>query len=455
MKKIIAVILAALITAPYVPASANGGPGEGKGKGVIVGGNVSFVNTPDIVAERENLDIKISPYNTVVTAEYTLKNNGPERELGYIFPVTNYLFEHYNNASIEEISFYDNGIKLDSSFAQSQQYEEYDEIKLNDPAFVKALNGQEIYYGGIINNYYFTKLRFAKGETKTLTVTYKADNSYKGWPVNESLFWKYSDMIFLYDLRPAASWGNGKAGEFNLRVDYTELKAARDIKINIGNFQADESGIFTYSSKGFDFAEAGILSIIADYPFEYMVPSEENPRNVFKRIYASPTLPGKDDRYSPKNLFDNNIGTVWASNGNGIGAVIEIEFNADEVNLLVILNGFVRTRELYYGNARIKTLKVERTLSGAYFADEIEFDDIPYEQIYKDAPLMNSTNIRLDGNLVRLTVLDVYPGKKYEDVCISEIYALQKEAYQLPDSESAVSDRPFFDERLNELRQQR
>jgi hypothetical protein len=447
MKKALVLLVVMLMAISCRPAYANGGPGYSKS--LLIGGGISFVDTPDIIVEKENLSINVAPFSTVVMAEYTLKNSGPAREIDYIFPITNYLFES-GVAALEWIVFYDNGKKLGYSLTQKEEIPDIPEdsygIKLeDDPAFFDALNAQEYRYDKILNNYYRTKLRFAEGEIKTLIVSYKTDNSFTSWGTSKDPFDYFSDAVFLYDFRPAAFWGNGKAAEFNLRFDYSELHLAHEISINIGNFTREAAGVFTYSEKDFSFADAGILSVKVDYPFEYLEYSPQ--RDWLKRVYTSSTLPGDNDRYSVRNLFDGDINTVWATDGNGIGAVIEIEFA--DVQFIGILNGFVRSKELYYDNARVKKLKVEtgyhngqKLLLGEGF--EYEFDDTPYEELDKDLPRSSAVQIRANS-YVRLTILEVYPGRKYQDVCLSEIYVLDWGTGR-PSQWHNISDKPFIDD---------
>jgi hypothetical protein len=424
MKKLFVIlIVVTLLTFFSNSALANGGPGDGKS--LLIGGNISFENTPDIFVVSENLNINIGPYSTVVTVEYTLKNTGAAKELDYIFPVTNYLFDMYDNASLEWIAFYDNGYKLEYMIIETEELPdvpEYQSANLEDNSvFGKVLNGQEILYYKIRNSYYHTKLKFTESETKNLTVSYKTDNSYTSWGTSKYPLNHFSDVIFLYDFRPAAFWGNGKTEEFNLRVDYAELYLALDININIGSFQRSRSGVFTYSAKNFDFADAEILSIIADYPFEYK--RTNNSTQWLQSIYVSSTLPSTGNKYTVENLFDNNLNTVWSTAGNGIGTVIEIKLEEgyQEALSLGILNGFVRSRELYYDNSRIKTIKVATFYAGKVNEYTVELPDIPYEQINKDLP-MSSVEIFPVSSPVRLTIMDVYPGRKYNDVCLSQLY---------------------------------
>jgi len=456
MKKSAVVIFALLIAFASEAAYANGGPAGGNS--ALVGGSIRFENTPDIFVEKEDLSITVTPLNTTVTVEYTLKNSGKARELEYVFPVVNYLHYEYNSeALLEWIVFTDNGKKL--SYVLSNEtidggFDVWGNASIfnlkDDSSFADALDGQEIWYSKTSNSYYRTKLSFAEGETKILTVSYKTDNYYISGGTNQYPFLSYSNTVFLYDFRPAGYWGDGKAGEFNLRVDYTALTRAREISINMGSFTRGASGIFIYSEKDFDFLNAGILSIIVDYPFEYE-DWKNNSASWLDSVYASSTLPGANERYSVRNLFDNNLDTVWSTNGSGVGAVIELKFKDNifgDGATMFILNGFVQSRDLYYANARIKELKVEysyvRDGKREIYSELIKFDDISYEQINKTLPLDAAKSFRLHYSGMRLTILDVYPGQKYEDVCLSQIYFA---AWGGPDTKPdyKVSAIPLFD----------
>jgi len=171
--------------------------------------------------------------------------------------------------------------------------------------------------------------------------------------------------------------------------------------------------------------------------------------NWLKRIYVSTALPSKNERYSSKNLFDNNVDTVWASDGDGVGAVIEIE-TCSPCLALGILNGFVRNEKLYYENSRIKKMRVEYAdnngVANILTTEEIEFEDIPYERVDNKSPRETAEKIwfsakRKDSLLARLTILEVYPGTKYKDLCISEIYCLNSGDTS---ARYELSEKPFF-----------
>lgn len=101
---------------------------------------------------------------------------------------------------------------------------------------------------------------------------------------------------------------------------------------------------------------------------------------------------------------------VEGAPGNGVGLTIDIEYHLPSDNL-VVLNGFVdlERRHLYKNNARMKKVLVQ----GDGFEVEYEFQDyVHFAQI--DFPKKVTH--------VRLTVLEVYDGSRYDDLCISGLF---------------------------------
>ncbi|AEJ19230.1 NADase-type glycan-binding domain-containing protein [Gracilinema caldarium] len=101
---------------------------------------------------------------------------------------------------------------------------------------------------------------------------------------------------------------------------------------------------------------------------------------------------------------------VEGAPGNGVGLTIDIEFHIPSDNV-VVLNGFVdmERRHLYKRNARMKKVAVQSET----FAFEYEFEDyVHFAQI--DFPETT--------NKVRLTVLEVFEGSHYDDLCISGLF---------------------------------
>jgi hypothetical protein len=433
MKRIVYIILL-LVFLPPQSAFANGGPGESYS--LLAGGNIKFTDTPDILVEKENLNIVLSPRTSVVTAEYTLKNTGPARELNYIFPITQYVAQDYGEGNVEWIAFYDGARKLSFTETREQIPKEADGA---DDGIYRYYTGkhisvdkEEVYYNYVKNYYYQTKLSFSEGETKVLNVSYKTSNYFLSGGTSKSLLSAFSNVVFLYDLTPAASWGDGKAGEFNLTIDYNELYLVDDLTVNMEGFSRQPSGIYRYSSKDFDFAKQGRISAIFYYPFELeQLEYHREDIDMLYKFFVSSTLAGANDAYSAVNLFDDDPDTPWSSDGKGVGETMEFLFAGSNA-MIGILNGHIKSEELYYDNARIKKVKVERAYGNREAGEiqdiweyEIDFPDIPYMDIEKNNLFKHLTLISTDGtpdDYIRLTVLEAYPGRKHKDLCISEIY---------------------------------
>lgn len=108
----------------------------------------------------------------------------------------------------------------------------------------------------------------------------------------------------------------------------------------------------------------------------------------------------------------------WAEGdvGPGIGGKINIDFTR-KVPSVYILNGYVdlRRRDLYKANNRLETVKV-RSLKPAF---EIEYtfpDYVGFHEII----LPESTDS------IELEIISVYRGDRFDDTCITKIFAPQK-----------------------------
>ena len=159
--------------------------------------------------------------------------------------------------------------------------------------------------------------------------------------------------------------------------------------------------------------------------------------------------------YEQKNIWDGDIATAWVEgiNGNGINEWVIIEVDGNYQNLdyddnilnkklslsLKINNGFCKNEKTFYNNNRVKKAKItiyEVPLrTGQHKTYALEEPCIMYETEIILEDTMNQQNFSftcspkapfLEGHLylyVQLTILDVYPGEKYQDTCISEMSA--------------------------------
>ena len=149
-----------------------------------------------------------------------------------------------------------------------------------------------------------------------------------------------------------------------------------------------------------------------------------------KSISASSSLKekqyGQDIVYAPINLFrafevgcrchpywwnDAHIPWVEGAKGNGINETISIEFN-NPVYGFSILNGYVdvQNMKLFKENSRVKKLKVEDLTN-----------KLEYTMNFEDKVYFNYLELSKPSNSIKLTILEVYEGTKYQDTCISAL----------------------------------
>lgn len=137
-----------------------------------------------------------------------------------------------------------------------------------------------------------------------------------------------------------------------------------------------------------------------------------------KKYTATSELKEKNTVYCAKNLKTKN-GLPWASaNGYGIGDKINIEIPRSYTVKLGFYNGFQSdTRpDLYKANSRAK--KVEIRCLETNEKIQVELNDSKEKQIVdlKKLDMKYNTDVNLE-----ITILEVYPGEKYKDLCIQAI----------------------------------
>jgi len=162
-----------------------------------------------------------------------------------------------------------------------------------------------------------------------------------------------------------------------------------------------------------------------------------------------------EKEYEWEMLDDDDLSTAWAEgvNGDGIGEWVIVFIDGDyqylnyedhienlPMNLtLKINNGFCRTETLFKNNNRVKRANLaiyEVPLQvGQHKTEAIEepIKSAEIDILINDS--MKTQYLEMKFNLVgtyttgnvclflKLTILEVYPGEKYNDTCISELHA--------------------------------
>lgn len=169
--------------------------------------------------------------------------------------------------------------------------------------------------------------------------------------------------------------------------------------------------------------------------------------------------------YSAYRLFDNDLSTAWAEGvkGDGIGEYVLIGQENTLPDKIHINNGYQKTESLYYKNNRPKILKLSlyvayhlpgdvtelgRIFRCLQYPDstilhlkdkmgtqvfELPFDIKKVKSIKStgDANFEKEFEERVDkfvehehyyGYIIKLEIMDVYKGSKWDDTCISDLW---------------------------------
>lgn len=137
---------------------------------------------------------------------------------------------------------------------------------------------------------------------------------------------------------------------------------------------------------------------------------------------ASSTLvePGFDFSINNLNNFESGKAWVEGVDGYGIGESFVIEHFNYKYDYLFIINGFISVDNpgLYKKNSRIKTIKVEGVQSNQSVICEVL--DTPHPQTVDISKISNIEDLKI-------TILDVYKGEKYQDTAIHYLITWDKE----------------------------
>lgn len=125
--------------------------------------------------------------------------------------------------------------------------------------------------------------------------------------------------------------------------------------------------------------------------------------------------------YEASNLHDFDLNTVWSEGveGYGIGEAIEMIVIGKQEKLGIthfeVINGYVKTEELWNDNSRIKQLNV--SMNGIPFK-VLHLADSMDVQVFDIGLIM----LDMDTDIIfKFEIADVYNGDKYEDTVITEL----------------------------------
>ncbi len=139
-------------------------------------------------------------------------------------------------------------------------------------------------------------------------------------------------------------------------------------------------------------------------------------QHAYYSVVASSMLaPSGELTYGPENVADRNPATAWSegAQGSGVGEWLEIQPDvARPLISILVTPGYAASEELFRLNARPRRVEVE--LNGEYRFDAV-LEDQPEEQTILVSGYSKPVS------KVRLTITEVTPGERDEDLCISSV----------------------------------
>jgi len=126
-------------------------------------------------------------------------------------------------------------------------------------------------------------------------------------------------------------------------------------------------------------------------------------------------------KYGIENIDDGKLKTTWIPTGNGIGESVSFIFKKKHFKDmksttfwgLELINGYTKSKTVWQENARVKRFKI------------VHNDEPLYEVQLADSMEVQSVNFTpftiKPGSIVKLVILETYPGTRYEDVAITEL----------------------------------
>jgi hypothetical protein len=117
--------------------------------------------------------------------------------------------------------------------------------------------------------------------------------------------------------------------------------------------------------------------------------------------------------YRATNLVDGDLTTAWeeGADGTGVGEWVQFEFVEPLVIARIeIANGYQKDDDRYQGNPRVKAMKVEFSDGTVQLVDLADVPD--YQTITPDVG---------EVEWVKLVIVSVYPGDRWEDTALSEV----------------------------------
>lgn len=132
-------------------------------------------------------------------------------------------------------------------------------------------------------------------------------------------------------------------------------------------------------------------------------------------ICVSSVLPSQSQNtYGPDNLLDGDDNTAWCEGVEGHGTGQEITISVRDgipYRRLIFQNGYAKSDRAFRNNSRARTLQIRTDNGITMYADVPDHPD----------PIFVSLPGLADYKTLVVRLIEVYPGAKYRDTCITYI----------------------------------
>jgi hypothetical protein len=402
-------------------------------------GNIQMIQKKDIRLLFETVSVRLLGDYADVRVRYSFHNTGPSDKVTYGFPIecapyTGEAFapkeEALTNFRIEAQNNFDTG-RRQLPILETQ-------VKKSDPE-----NEFSPYW-----KWHIVEIPFAENEHQDVFVSYRVKSSLADYVYTKSFRPEFSSRTFRYALNPAKNWGNGLVQYCQIQIDTREFaKYGAVVSAISPKGYSVKGGVISWTLEDLDFSKAEDIEVVYDnssaeftrYVTEYRVPSKE----IAARRASSVLKTDAINRYGygPEKLFDGDLNTAWSEGaaGDGVGEWVEVEFVASRASrglvAIGIVNGYTKNETLYLANNRIRKIRLDieygQGLNRISHPEtmEVELTGKQFNDLNRNAegPFISwlaDFGMGEEVKKIRLTILEVAPGDKFNDTCIAELYLL-------------------------------
>jgi len=404
----------------------------------VATGTFKPIGTRQVEMLNENLVIRLYRDRAKVDVDYVLHNAGDAVDVTAGFPSLGVEMEYTNHREIEDYT-----IRADG---KSVPYTR----KKGDPAPFKSLYKGEFLDmlarapddecgdGCMLLEWLVSTVHFGRGENKRIHIRYESLYAYSDGGFSDDS--DYHNDWFRYLLSTAAAW-KGSIREGRVTIQAVTADANKLIVFPKGRFQRTTEGLVwefhNLKPSLQDNIEVNLndhLSTIFDYSKDFKTEAdgrryvaEDGKYYLDSHDYVPRDAGGRQD-YPASNVRDYDPKTEWrAARAPGLGESLMLEITPPtHITQVGIMPGCGANKAEWFNHGRIK--EVEVIVNGKYTAGTNLPDEYisfrpdsrkAYEMIDLPPYTGNATEIQI-------IVRGVYPGKKDQVTCISEVLLRQR-----------------------------